>query len=46
MNSFNRRLFRSLLPYSMGRRTRLIVTLTLGLLIGIVWYCERQGTTP
>ncbi len=46
MDSFSRRLFRRLLPYSMSRQTRLIVTLGLALIVGLIWYREKKEETP
>lgn len=46
MNSWSRHLFRSLLPYSMSRRTRLIVTVALALTIGLLWQCEKKEEQP
>lgn len=45
MDSFSRRLFRRLLPYSMSRQTRLIVTLGLAFIVGLIWYCEKKEET-
>ena len=46
MDSFSRYLFRRLLPYSVSRQTRLIVTLVLVLIVGFLWYCEKKEETP
>ncbi len=45
MDPISRHIFRSLLPYSMNRQTRLILTLFLSLIVGFIWYCEKQEET-
>lgn len=46
MDPFSRHIFRSLLPYSMSRRTRTITVVILALIVGLIWNCEKKEKTP